>query len=25
MRLNISYKALLNKVKLYRLKPPSFD
>jgi two-component system response regulator AtoC len=25
MRLNISYKALLNKVKLYRLRPPSFD
>jgi two-component system, NtrC family, response regulator AtoC len=25
MRLNISYKALLNKVKLYHLKPPSFD
>ena len=24
-RLNISYKALLNKVKQYRLKPPSFD
>jgi two-component system response regulator AtoC len=25
IRLNISYKALLNKVKLYRLSPPSFD
>jgi two-component system response regulator AtoC len=25
LRLNISYKALLNKVKLYRLRPPSFD
>jgi two-component system, NtrC family, response regulator AtoC len=25
MRLNISYKALLNKVKQYRLRPPSFD
>jgi DNA-binding NtrC family response regulator len=22
MRLNISYKALLNKIKLYRLTPP---
>jgi two-component system response regulator AtoC len=25
VRLNISYKALLNKVKQYRLRPPSFD